>query len=358
MHQREDRDGDSGCAQATNEHRVGRAVDRFWARIHDISLRVVSRLQARIEPAERRRFLTGLGLGLSGSILFSGKAIIVKLAYRHGVDAVVLIALRMCVALPFFVGVALWQSRLNRSAEQPSPWLPGDVWRVIGLGLTGYYAASFLDFLGLQYISAALERVILYLNPTMVLLLSVAFLGKRSGPRELVALAVAYAGVLVVFGHDLTTAPLARGAGGIDAVVIGAGLVVASAFSYAIYLVAGGQLVARVGSLRLTAWASIVASMACIGQALWISPQSLLSQPAPVYWLSLLNGIACTVLPVFLVMMSIERLGSPVASQVGMIGPVSTIVMAALILDEPIGVAQLAGTAVVLSAVWMLSRQR
>jgi drug/metabolite transporter (DMT)-like permease len=186
----------------------------------------------------------------------------------------------------------------------------------------------------------------------------VAFLGKRSGPRELVALAVAYAGVLVVFGHDLTTAPLARGAGGFDAVVIGAGLVVASAFSYAIYLVAGGQLVARVGSLRLTAWASIVASMACIGQALWINPQSLLSQPAPVYWLSLLNGIACTVLPVFLVMMSIERLGSPVASQVGMIGPVSTIVMAALILDEPIGVAQLAGTAVVLSAVWMLSRQR
>ena len=334
------------------------AASSIWASIGGFGLWVVSSLQARAEPAQRRRLLIGLGLGLLGSILFSGKAIIVKLAYRHGVDAVVLIALRMCVALPFFVAVAWWQSRIVRSTEQASRWLPGDLWRVIGLGLTGYYAASYLDFLGLQYISAALERVILYLNPTMVLLLSVALGGKRPTPRELIALAVAYSGVVVVFGHDLMTVPLARGGGGLDSIVIGAGLVISSAFSYAIYLVAGGQLVARVGSLRLTAWASIVASIVCIGQALLISPQALWTQAAPVYWLSLLNGTACTVLPVFLVMMSIERLGSPVASQVGMIGPVSTIVMAALILDEPIGVAQLAGTAVVLVAVWMLSRLR
>ena len=331
-------------------------------------------MQARAETAQRRRLLTGLGLGLLGSILFSGKAIIVKLAYRHGVDPVVLIALRMCVALPFFLAVAWWQSRIVASTDQPSRWLPGDVWRVIGLGLTGYYAASYLDFLGLQYISAALERVILYLNPTMVLLLSVALGGKRPSPRELIALAVAYAGVLVVFGHDLMTIPLARTDGGLggglggglrgdldggfEAVMIGAVLVISSAFSYAIYLVAGGQLVARVGSLRLTAWASIVASIACIGQALLMNPQALWTQATQVYWLSLLNGTACTVLPVFLVMMAIERLGSPVASQVGMVGPVSTILMAALILDEPVGVAQLAGTGVVLVAVWMLSRLR
>jgi drug/metabolite transporter (DMT)-like permease len=163
---------------------------------------------------------------------------------------------------------------------------------------------------------------------------------------------------LVVFGHDLMTVPLARADGGFDAVMIGAALVISSAFSYAVYLVAGGQLVARVGSLRLTAWASIVASIACIGQALLMSPQALWTQPTQVYWLSLLNGTACTVLPVFLVMMAIERLGSPVASQVGMVGPVSTIVMAALILDEPVGAAQLAGTGVVLVAVWMLSRLR
>jgi len=346
------------------------AFASIWASIRGFGFRVEAPLQARTEPAQRRRLLTGLGLGLLGSILFSGKAIIVKLAYRHGVDAVVLIALRMCVALPFFVAVAWWQSRIVGSTEQASRWVPGDVWRVIGLGLTGYYAASYLDFLGLQYISAALERVILYLNPTMVLLLSVALGGKRPSRRELIALAVAYAGVLVVFGHDLMTVPLARTdrglaggvAGGLDgeieAVMIGAALVISSAFSYAIYLVAGGRLVARVGSLRLTAWASIVASIVCIGQALLVSPLALWTQASEVYWLSLLNGTACTVLPVFLVMMAIERLGSPVASQVGMVGPVSTIVMAALILDEPIGVAQLAGTGVVLVAVWMLSRLR
>lgn len=306
----------------------------------------------------RRQWLIGLGLGVLGSLLFSGKAIIIKLAYRHGVDAVTLIALRMAVALPFFVAVAIWQGRQAGASAAPSPWVKGDRWRVLGLGLIGYYAASFLDFLGLQTISAALERVILYLNPTLVLLLSMAFLGKRPQRREWLALPIAYGGMLIVFGHDLLTAPLARGPGGANAVALGAALVMASALLYALYLVVGGQLVARVGSLRLTAWASIVASLACIAQALVLDPHALFIQAREVYWLSLLNGFAGTVLPVFLVMMSIERLGSVAASQIGMIGPVSTILLAAWLLEEPVGVVQLLGTMVVLSAIWILTARR
>jgi drug/metabolite transporter (DMT)-like permease len=330
-------------------------------------------LEASLAVAQRRRFLTGIAFGALGSVLFSGKAIIIKLAYRHGVDAVTLIALRMLVALPFFAVVAYLQSQ--RSAQvsadasgsshasasgisNPGPWQHGDVWRILGLGLIGYYAASFFDFIGLQYISAALERVILYLNPTLVLLISMVMLGKRPSRRELIALAVAYAGMLVVFAHDLATVPLARGEGGATAVVIGTFWVLASALAYAIYLVASGQMVARVGSLRLTAWASIVACAACITQALVVNPHALLEQAAEVYWLSLVNGIACTVLPVFLVMMAIERLGSTVASQTGMVGPVATIALAAVLLDEPIGLSQLAGTAIVLTAVWIVSARR
>jgi drug/metabolite transporter (DMT)-like permease len=316
-------------------------------------------LVATLALSERERLLSGLAYGAVGAVLFSAKAIIVKLAYRHGADPVTLIALRMAFALPFFVVVALWQLRTASLPQGRSQsWRRGDVLPVIGLGLIGYYASSFLDFLGLQYISAALERVILYLNPTLVVLISMLVLGKRPTRRELIALPIAYAGMLVVFGHDLHNAPLVRGEGGTGAIAMGAALIVASAFSYAVYLVASGQMVARLGPLRLTAWASIVASVACIGQALWIEPQALLAQAPAVYWLSLVNGVACTVVPVFFVMIAIERLGPAVASQVGMIGPVATIFMAALILGEPIGLLQLAGTAVVLSAVWTLSRRR
>lgn len=287
----------------------------------------------------------GFGLAAAGAVLFSAKAIIVKLAYRYQVDPATLIAMRMMVALPFFGLAAWWAGR-----RAPMLWHPGDRLRVFVLGLLGYYLASYLDFIGLQYISAGLERVILYLNPTLVLLISAVALRRPVGRRELVALAITYLGVFLVFAHDV------RLEGG--NLPLGGLLVFGSALSYAIYLVASGQMVRRFGPVRLTAWASIVASVACIVQALVLEPAALLTQPAPVWWLSLLNGTLCTVLPVFLVMFAIDRIGSAAVSQTGMLGPVSTIAMGALLLGETVSATQMLGTAIVLGGIFFLTRQQ
>ncbi len=287
----------------------------------------------------------GLLLAAGGAVAFSGKAIIVKLAYRHGVDAVTLIMLRMLFALPLFVALAWWAGR-------GKPPLTARDWRVvIGLGFCGYYLASFLDFAGLQYISASFERLILYLNPTLVLLLGALLFKRRFGARELVALAVSYAGVAIVFGHE------ARLEG--PNVMLGAALVFGSAISYAIYLVYSGEEVRRLGSLRLTGLATTVACLLCIGQYLLLRPwDSVLSVAPQVIWLSVLNATLCTFAPVIMVMMAIERIGATMAAQTGMIGPMSTILMGVLILGEPFTAWVAAGTMLVLTGVWLLTRAR
>ena len=295
--------------------------------------------------AARRRFLAGMAFAAAGAVLFSGKAIIVKLAYRYDVDAVSFLALRMMMALPFFAFVAWYVG-----ARRPVRWQPGDRWRVAAIGLSGYYIASFLDFLGLQYVSAGLERVILYLTPTIVLLLSALFLRRRIGARDWTAMALAYVGVVFVFWHDLSLA----GAN----VPLGSLLVFGSASAYAVYLVASGELVPRLGALRLTAHASMVASFACIAQALFVDASALWTQQSAVYWLSLVNAVLCTVAPVFLVMIAVERIGSPAAAQTGMVGPVATIAMGAAFLGEPVSAAQLIGTAIVVTGILILGSRK
>ncbi|MFM2341087.1 MAG: hypothetical protein RLZZ592_740 [Pseudomonadota bacterium] len=287
----------------------------------------------------------GLAFALIGSIAFSGKAIIVKLAYRHGVDAVTVLMLRMLFALPLFLALAWWSGR-GRPALTRRDW-----GAVLGLGFSGYYLASFLDFLGLAYISASLERLILYLNPTLVLFLGVLLHGRKVSTRQLLALAVSYSGVMLVFGHELSD--LGPNVG------LGALLVFGSALSYAVYLVQSGQEVQRLGSLRLTGLATTVACLLCIGQFLLLrSLESVLTVPEPVLWLSLLNATACTFAPVILVMMGIERLGAALAAQTGLVGPMSTILMGIVILGEPMTPWIVAGTGLVLAGVALLARWR
>ncbi len=298
-----------------------------------------------VTPVPRpARLWPGLALATAGSIAFSGKAIIVKLAYRHGVDAVTLIMYRMLFALPLFAALAWWAGR----GRAP---LTGRDWRVVaGLGFSGYYLASFLDFAGLAYVSAGFERLVLYLNPTLVLLLGRVLFRRRVARRQLAALAVSYAGVLLVFGHEMHLAG--------SHVALGAALVFASAVSYAVYLVFSGEEVRRLGSLRLTGLASTVACVLCLVQFVLLRPLSSANVETPVLWLSLLNATACTVAPVLMVMMAIERVGATVAAQTGMIGPVSTILMGIVILGEPFTAWIAAGTVCVLSGIWMLAKAR
>jgi drug/metabolite transporter (DMT)-like permease len=286
-------------------------------------------------------------LAIVGSIAFSGKAIIVKLAYRYGVDAVTLIMYRMLFALPIFAVMAWWSSR-GKEALTRNDWLG-----ILGLGFTGYYLASYLDFAGLAYISAALERLILYLNPTLVLLLGWLLYKKKMSPKQIGAMALSYAGILLVFGHELkfdgTTS---------SNTVLGAVLVFGSAVSYAIYLSYSGEMVKRLGSLRLVGLATTVACLLCIAQFAVLRPLSAMVVAPQVLWLSLLNATLCTALPVLAVMMAIERIGAPLTAQTGMIGPMSTILMGAFILGEPLNLWIIAGTVLVLAGVYMVSRSR
>jgi drug/metabolite transporter (DMT)-like permease len=295
-------------------------------------------------PTERQAYLSGLALAISGSIFFSAKAIVVKLAYRYGVDAATLIALRMLCAAPFFAVAYAWAGRGRL------PLLGRDHLHLVVIGLLGYYAASYMDFLGLQFITAGFERLILYLNPTIVLLLSVLFLGKRLTRIDGLALGLAYGGIVFVFWHDVSFD------GG--NVPLGAALVFGSAVTYAIYLAWSGELVKRVGAIRLTSYAMLVATAAVVLQFLALDPLSALRQPLPVYGLSVVNGTLCTVLPVFATMMAVERVGAGTTSLAAMVGPVSTILLAWVFLGEVVSVWQLGGTALVLAGVFVLSRRR
>ena len=283
-------------------------------------------------------------LATFGAIAFSGKAIIVKLAYRYGVDAITLIMYRMLFALPIFAAMAWWASR-GKAALTRKDWL-GVLW----LGFTGYYLASFLDFAGLAYISASLERLILYLNPTLVLLLGLVLYGRRITRPQVFGMAISYGGVVLVFGHEITL--LGRDA------AWGALLVFLSAISYALYLVYSGEMVKRLGALRLVGLATSVACLLCILQFVLLRPLSAAAVAPEVIWLSVLNATLCTAVPVLMVMMAIERIGAGLAAQTGMVGPMSTILMGVLILGEPFTAWVAAGTVLVIAGIFVFSRSK
>jgi drug/metabolite transporter (DMT)-like permease len=297
---------------------------------------------AGIDP--RASLGAGLALATAGAIAFSGKAILAKLMYRHGVDAVQVLFWRMALALPLFLALAWWAGRGKPSLARRD-WAA-----IVGLGFCGYYLASMLDFMGLMYVTASLERLILYLNPTLVLLLSMAVLRVRVSARQGAAIAISYAGVLVVFGQELRF----EGAN----VALGSALVFGSALAYAVYLVASGQVVKRVGALRLTGAATSVACGFAIVQLFVLRPASAVFVPEPVLWLSLVNAVFTTFAPVVMVMMAIERIGATLAAQCGMVGPMSTIALGVLLLGEPFNGWVVAGTLLVLTGVWLLAQWR
>lgn len=287
--------------------------------------------------------LLGVVFALLAAVGFSAKAILVKLAYLDSVDAVTLLALRMVFSMPFFIGVAVWAKH-----QHAAPLDTHDRLLVLGLGLIGYYCSSFLDFLGLQYISAGLERLILFLYPTMTVILAAVLYKRAIGRKVIAAMALSYVGIALVFLHDV-------GVNQGSAVLIGSALVFASTLSYSIYLVGAGHAIARIGAMRFTAYAMLVASAACVLQFVVMRPMSALDLPVRVYELSIGMAIFSTVLPVFMLSFAIRRIGSGSASLIGTIGPVSTIYMAYIFLGEHISLLQIAGSALVLCGVLIIS---
>jgi drug/metabolite transporter (DMT)-like permease len=287
--------------------------------------------------------LSGVLLVLLAAVGFSAKAIFVKLSYRYGVDSISLLALRMLFSLPFFLLMAWWAGRNQTTARLT----PADWKLVIAMGIAGYYLSSLLDFLGLQFISAGLERLILFLYPTFVLVISAIFFQQKITQRDVIALLISYAGVVFVFFHDVQM--------GQKNVLLGSLLVLASALTYAIYFIGSGRIVGKIGSLRYSAYATLVSCVAVLIHFGLTRNLVSLQQPAQVYLLSLLMALFSTVLPVYFLSEGIRRIGSSHASMIGFIGPVITIFLGSVLLGEQVGATQIVGMLLVLAGVLIIS---
>jgi drug/metabolite transporter (DMT)-like permease len=288
----------------------------------------------------------GIACAVGGTLAFSLRPILIKLSYAAApVSPITLIFLRMVLSVPFFIAVGWWlrgqEPRLSRA----------DWAKIAGLGLVGYYAASFLDFLGLQYVGAGVGRLILFLYPTLVLLLSFLFLGKKPTSRELSALVVTYIGVALVLSSQ---------AAGVQGALflLGAALVFASALFYAIYLVAGSQLIRRVGSMRFTAWSMAIATIPAVVQFFVLEPVSSLDLPSSVWLYVLVMATVSTVLPLFLQAEALRRIGPSQFALIGALGPVSVAITSALGLDEPFTWTQAVGGLCVIAGVLLVSLKR
>lgn len=290
----------------------------------------------------------GFALALMGAICFSAKAIVVKLAYAYPVDATTLLAMRMILSAPLFLAALVYTE--YKSQDVPRLSLK-DLGLIVLAGLLGYYLASLFDFMGLQYITAGLERLILFTYPSIVLLLTSLIHKRRPQAWQLGSMAVTYVGLAVVYGHETMLVS--------EKTTLGAILVFMSAVCYASYMVVGERLLKRLGTTRVTSLATLVSATAILIQVSIQQPLSvILDQPAGVWGLSIVNAVFCTFVPVFAVMTAIGLMGASRVSQIGMVGPIATIALGTWILDEPFTVWHAAGTVLVMIGVAMLSMKK
>ena len=280
-------------------------------------------------------------------LAFSLRPILIKLSYAaHPVSPNTLLFLRMTLSLPFFLAMAWWL-RHQQPRLTPRDWL-----HVGALGFIGYYGASFLDFLGLQYVGAGVGRLILFLFPTLVLLLSFLFLHKKPSARELVALVVSYAGIALVVSTQIAQTGEGR------LFLFGAMLIFSGAFLYAVYLVAGSQVVRRVGSMRFTAYSMAISSIPAVSQFFALEPLSALELPGNVWLYAIILATLATVVPVFLQAEALKRIGANHFALVGAVGPVSVAVTSAAGLGEPFTWVQAVGGLLVIFGVLLVSVKR
>lgn len=293
--------------------------------------------------ARRGGAYIGIACALAGSVAFSAKPVLVKAAYQYGVDTVTLLALRMLFAAPLFLLMAWWAGRPAIALTRR------EIAGIVALGFLGYYLGSFLDLAGLQYISAGFGRLILYLYPTLVLLMSAVFLKQPLRTPQIVSLALSYAGIALVFSAE------AQIGESLPLTLWGAALVFGSAAAYATYLVAGSRLVHKFGSMRFSAYASLIATGFVIAHFIAIRPLQALVVAREVYGLVAILSVFATVLPLWLMAEGLKRIGANQVSLVGCIGPLATMAFAWAFLEESITPVQLAGAALVLGGVLIIS---
>lgn len=292
----------------------------------------------------RNSYLLAAILVVTGSILFSTKAILIKLAYEHEIDSLSLLGLRMLFSLPFFIVILLF----GKKNTAITPIKKADWFKMAAVGITGFYGASYLDFIGLQYISASLERLVLYVYPTLVLIISAVFLRKKITRIQLYALILTYMGIALIFSGKISPV-------GNTNILLGGTFVFFAALTYAMYLVGSGQLLPRIGTRRFTSYSMIAASMVVLSHNTIANGFNLLSYPTGIYFIVLGMAVFATVLPTFMIAEGIRIIGANNASILGAIGPVSTIVLAYFFLGERLYLIQWLGTLVVILGILLIT---
>ncbi|MDP5172377.1 MAG: DMT family transporter [Bacteroidia bacterium] len=289
----------------------------------------------------------GVTLVLLGSIFSSTKAVIIKLAYVYEINAVSLLTLRMIIALPFFLAMGIWSWRRQKVAIRPKDWA-----LLALVGMLGYYLASLFDFIGLQYITAGLERLIVFAYPTLVVLLGALIWRRSISARQWVALVLTYCGILLALSGDVVVP---------EASLLwkGAFWVFLCALAYALHLLGSEQLIPRMGVMMFSSWAMLAATLGVFVHAsVMADAVQLTGYPPRLYQLAILLSVITTILPPYLMSAGIQRLGAGNAAILGSIGPVSTLVLAWWLLEEHLSGVQMIGAAIVLAGVGLVSYRK
>ena len=287
----------------------------------------------------------GVLMALLAIFLFSSKAILVKVIYQFEIPTVHILLLRMLFALPFYVFILYFNKQKSDKSLQKKHYA-----MLLPFGVMGYYVASFFDFYGLKYLSASLERIILFVYPTLVVIISAVFLNTKISKQLILAIAITYLGVILTFSSELTLDHH-------DKIYLGAGLIFISALPYAIYLVGSSWLIPKFGTVKFTSLAMIVACAAVISHYTLTDRTNIIHHPKEVYIYCLVMAIFCTVLPSYLVSFAIKKLGASRFSIIGSIGPVFTISLAMIFLGESITIIQMIGVAIVIIGVKIVTKK-
>ncbi len=296
------------------------------------------------DPARSRRI--GVYLTLAGAVMFSMKAVFIKLAYAYEVTPISLLGLRMAFSLPFFIGIGLYQMRFTTPQR---PMGPRAVLLTGAIGLLGYYVASYTDFLGLQYVTAGMERIILFVYPTLVLIGQRLLFRTATSRTQWIATGLSYVGIVIAFSEgDLSVG---------SELWKGGALVFVSAVTYAGYVIGSGRMTPIYGTVRFTTLAMVVAGVGVLTQV-YLSGDALLGLPTPVYAWAAVIAVVCTVVPTYLVADGIKRAGAGDAAIIGAVGPVCTIALEYWLLPDRLSVVQMLGGALVIAGVVLAARAK
>jgi drug/metabolite transporter (DMT)-like permease len=297
------------------------------------------------EPNSIQKQYLGVFLGICSAACFSTKAIMVKYAYMYGADTVFILFLRLFFSLPLYIILAYIYSKNAVSPVTRTQW----IWITI-LGIIGYYISSLFDFIGLKYISASLERLILFIYPTLIVVLNTIIFGSKLQRKDYLALALTYIGIFFIYSGNAESTT--------ENLIIGSTLVFACALTYAFYIVGSGRLIPVIGAQRYTSYVMIVSTISVMIHQLAANgiPDFTATQ-SEVLWIGFAMAIIATVIPSLTLAQSIKLIGTEKSGIIATLGPVFTISMANYFLKEPFTIRQAIGTAFIITGVWFVSKK-